>query len=278
MRNISFGQYYPADSIIHKLDPRAKVILAMLYIVASFVCKNVLGFALLILSAAVVMAVSRIPLKTIFRAIKPVLVIMFFTTLLNVFLVKEGVLVFSWWIINIYSKGIYAAISAMIRVMVLIIGSSIFLTYTTTPIQLTDGIEQLFGFLKVIKVSVHEFAMMTSIALRFIPTLVEETEKIISAQKARGADFTSGGLIKRAKTLVPILVPLFISAFRRADELAVAMECRCYRGGDGRTKLHVLKYRFSDFIMIFSGLVFLAGIILINYFEIDFSFVKSEWF
>jgi energy-coupling factor transport system permease protein len=162
--------------------------------------------------------------------------------------------------------------------MVLIIGSSIFLTYTTTPIQLTDGIEQLFGFLKVIKVSVHEFAMMTSIALRFIPTLVEETEKIISAQKARGADFTSGGLIKRAKTLVPILVPLFISAFRRADELAVAMECRCYRGGDGRTKLHVLKYRFSDFIMIFSGLVFLAGIILINYFEIDFSFVKSEWF
>ena len=278
MKSISFGQYYPAESIIHKADPRTKVILAIIYIVSSFVCSSILGFALLMLSALVIVAMSGIPLKTILNSIKPIIFIMLFMALLNIFLVKGGVLIFSYWKISIYSQGIYAAFSAMIRVIVLIIGTSVFLTYTTTPIELTDGIESLFGFLKAIKVPVHEFAMMMTIALRFIPTLIEETNKIISAQKARGADFANGGLIKRAKALIPILVPLFISAFRRADELAVAMECRCYRGGEGRTKLYVRKYKARDFVLIISFLIFLTVIILINYFGLDFSFVKDGWF
>ncbi len=278
MKSISFGQYYPAESIIHKADPRAKVLLAIIYIVSSFVCQNILGFALLLLSALAIVIMSGIPLKIVLNSIKPVIFIMFFMALLNIFLVKGGVLIFSYWKFEIYSKGVYAAVSALVRVLVLIIGTGIFLTYTTTPIELTDGIESLFGFLKVIKVPVHEFAMMMTIALRFIPTLIEETDKIISAQKARGADFSSGGLIKRAKALIPILVPLFISAFRRADELAVAMECRCYRGGDGRTKLHVLKYKARDFILIVFFALFLASLVLINHFGVEFSFVNEGWF
>jgi energy-coupling factor transport system permease protein len=203
---------------------------------------------------------------------------MLFMAFLNIFLVKGGVLLFAFWKIEIYSKGIYAALSAVVRVIALIIGTSVFLTYTTTPIELTDGIETLFGFLKAIKVPVHEFAMMMTIALRFIPTLIEETEKIISAQKARGADFSSGGLVKRARALIPILVPLFVSAFRRADELAVAMECRCYRGGEGRTKLHTLKYEPRDFVLLTAFLIFVVAIILVNYFGIEIPFVDKNWF
>ena len=179
MKSISFGQYYPAESIIHKADPRAKVLLAIIYIISSFVCQNILSFALLVLSAFVIIALSKIPFKVIFKSIKPIIFIMLFMAFLNIFLVKGGVLLFAFWKIEIYSKGIYAALSAVVRVIALIIGTSVFLTYTTTPIELTDGIETLFGFLKVIKVPVHEFAMMMTIALRFIPTLIEETEKII---------------------------------------------------------------------------------------------------
>ena len=278
MKSISFGQYYPAESIIHKADPRAKVLLAIIYIISSFVCQNILSFALLVLSAFVIIALSKIPFKVIFKSIKPIIFIMLFMAFLNIFLVKGGVLLFAFWKIEIYSKGIYAALSAVVRVIALIIGTSVFLTYTTTPIELTDGIETLFGFLKAIKVPVHEFAMMMTIALRFIPTLIEETEKIISAQKARGADFSSGGLVKRARALIPILVPLFVSAFRRADELAVAMECRCYRGGEGRTKLHTLKYEPRDFVLLTAFLIFVVAIILVNYFGIEIPFVDKNWF
>lgn len=277
MKNISFGQYYPAESIIHKLDPRTKVVLAILYIVCSFVCQSVIGFSLLVSSTIAIVIISKIPMKTILRSIKPVIIIMAFMAILNLFLVKGGVAIYIWKI-TVYSKGIYTAITSVFRIIALIIGTGIFLTYTTTPIELTDGIEQLFGFLKKIKIPIHEFAMMMTIALRFIPTLMEETDKIIAAQKARGADFTNGSLIKRAKALIPILVPLFISAFRRADELAVAMECRCYRGGDGRTKLHVLKYRARDFILMFVFVAFLTGLILMNCFNIEFPFIESGWF
>lgn len=277
MKNISFGQYYPAESIIHKLDPRTKVVLAILYIVCSFVCQSVIGFSLLVASTIAIVIISKIPMKTILRSIKPVIIIMAFMAILNLFLVKGGVAIYIWKI-TVYSKGIYTAITSVFRIIALIIGTGIFLTYTTTPIELTDGIEQLFGFLKKIKIPIHEFAMMMTIALRFIPTLMEETDKIIAAQKARGADFTNGSLIKRAKALIPILVPLFISAFRRADELAVAMECRCYRGGDGRTKLHVLKYRARDFILMFVFVAFLTGLILMNCFNIEFPFIESGWF
>ena len=277
MKNISFGQYYPAESIIHKLDPRTKVVLAILYIVCSFVCQSAIGFAVLIASMIAIVIISKIPMKTILRSIKPVIIIMAFMAILNLFLVNGGVAIHIWKI-TIYSEGIYTAITSVFRIIALIIGTGIFLTYTTTPIELTDGIEQLFGFLKKIKIPIHEFAMMMTIALRFIPTLMEETDKIIAAQKARGADFSNGSLIKRAKALIPILVPLFISAFRRADELAVAMECRCYRGGDGRTKLHVLKYRARDFIVMLVFAAFLAGLILMNCFDIEFPFIESGWF
>ena len=277
MKNISFGQYYPAESIIHKADPRTKVVLAILYIVSSFVCQSILGFLLLIATTLAIVIISKIPFKTILRSIKPVIIIMIFMAVLNLFLVKGGV-AFSIWKIQIYSKGIYTAVTSVFRIIALIIGTGIFLTYTTTPIELTDGIERLFGFLKKIKVPVHEFAMMMTIALRFIPTLMEETDKIIAAQKARGADFTNGSIVKRAKALIPILVPLFISAFRRADELAVAMECRCYRGGEGRTKLHVLKYQPKDFVLMFLFVAFLVGLILINSFGIELPFIESSWF
>lgn len=257
MKNFSFGQYYPVPSPVHALDPRMKIILALLYIVCSFLCKNILSFGLLALSALGVVLLSRIPLKMVFGSIKPVIFIMLFTAFLNIFWTTGEHLLFEWWIFHVYSEGLFNALFMVIRILTLILGAGIFLTYTTTPISLSDGLEQLLAPLKKLHVPVHEFSMMMTIALRFIPTLIEETEKIIAAQKARGADFSSGNLVRRAKALVPILVPLFISSFRRADELATAMECRCYHGGEGRTKLHVLHYHPSDF-------VFLAGMILLG--------------
>ena len=262
MKNISFGQYYPAQSLIHLLDARAKVILALLYIVCSFLCKNIISFAALALSAVLLVLLSNIPLKAVLRAIRPILFVMLFTVVLNVFWTKGESLLFSWGILNVYEEGLYNALFMLVRIVSLIIGTSIFMTYTTTPIELADAIEQLLAPLKKIKIPVHEFSMMMTVALRFIPTLIEETEKITAAQKARGADFSSGGLVKRAKALIPILIPLVISAFRRADELATAMECRCYRGGEGRTKLHVLHYDAKDFLLM--AVVVLFGAILIG--------------
>ena len=210
--------------------------------------------------------ISNIPVKIVIRSIKAIIFIMLFTAVLNIFWTKggENELLLSWHFINIYSSGLYNAAFIVIRIVSMIIGTGIFLTYTTTPIQLTDGLEQLLSPLKVLKVPVHEFAMMMTIALRFIPTIIEETEKIMAAQKARGADFSNGSLVKRAKALIPVLIPLFISSFRRAGELATAMTCRCYRGGKGRTRLNVLRFSFRDFAALFVVIAFGAGIILLN--------------
>lgn len=271
MKNIAFGQYYPADSVIHRLDPRAKVILAILYIVCSFLCKNILSFAALAVSAVVVVLMSRIPIGTVLRSVRPVLFIMLFTAVLNIFWTTGESPLFAWGILKVYPEGLYNALFMLIRILSLIVGTGIFMTYTTTPISLADGLEQLLSPLKKIRVPVHEFSMMMTVALRFIPTLIEETDKIIAAQKARGADFTTGGLVKRAKALVPILVPLVISAFRRADELATAMECRCYRGGEGRTKLYVLHYAARDFLAMGTVVLFGVGLVLLNRLAIGYS-------
>ena len=268
MNGIAFGQFYPSNSVMHRLDPRMKIIIAIAYIVASFLCKNVISFALLLVSALALILLSRIPVKIVLKSIKALIFIMVFTAILNVFWTKGDAneLLVSWKFIQIYTSGLYNAAFIVVRIVAMIIGTSIFLTYTTTPIQLTDALEQLLSPLKVFKVPVHEFAMMMTIALRFIPTIVEETEKIMSAQKARGADFTNGSLAKRAKALIPILIPLFISAFRRAGELATAMTCRCYRGGQGRTKLNVLKFSWRDVVALVLMAAFIAGIVLLNIF------------
>ena len=271
MKSIAFGQYYPAESVIHRLDPRAKVIMMILYIVCAMICKNILAFGVLLVSAPIIVLLSRIPLRTILRSIRPILFIMAFTMILNIFWTTGETPLLEWGFIKVYMEGVYKAVFMLIRIVCMIVVTSIFLTYTTTPISLTDALEQLLGPLKKIRVPVHEFTMMMTIALRFIPTLIEETEKIIAAQKARGADFMTGSLVKRAKALIPILIPLFVSAFRRADELAVAMECRCYRGGEGRTKLHVLRYKAEDAIAILAVTALGMGLVLLNVYGIGYT-------
>jgi len=272
MKNIALGQYYPAKSQIHSLDPRMKIILAFLYIICSFLCKNILAFALLFISSILLVLISTIPLKTVLNAFKPIILIMLFTACVNIFFTTGDTVLFEWKFIHIYTEGILRAIFMVVRIIALIMSTSIFISYTTTPIMLTDGLEKLFNPLKKIKLPVHEFAMMMSIALRFIPTLVDETDKIMTAQKARGADFTNGSLIKRAKALIPILVPLFVSAFKRADELATAMECRCYRGGEGRTKMTELHYTPHDFVALSFMFIFGAALVLLNILNFGFSF------
>ncbi len=270
MKSIAFGQYYPAESPIHRLDPRAKLILSILYIVCTFLCQTPMAFFALVLSALLLVAISRIPLKIVLRSLRSILFIIAFTAIINIFMKKgEHLLTPASWVIKIYAEGLWSALFMMLRITTLIIGTGIFLTYTTTPIALTDAIEQLLSPLKKLKVPVHDFAMMMTIALRFMPTLTEETEKIMNAQKARGADFTSGNLIRRAKALIPILVPLLVSAFNRAFELAAAMECRCYHGGEGRTRLKVLHYRASDWVFVGVMLLFGAGLVLLNMYGFD---------
>ena len=268
MKSFAFGQYYPANSLLHRLDPRTKVIAAVVYIVASFLCTNTFSFVLLLLSGFALILISRIPMKVVLRSIRALIFIMAFTAILNVFWVvdtaEEAVPLVDFWIITIYPKGIYHAAFILVRIRAMVIGTSLCLTYTTTPIALTDAIESLLRPLAKIKVPVHTFAMMMTIALRFIPTIMEETEKIMAAQKARGADFTTGSLAKRARALVPIIVPLFASAFRRADELATAMECRCYHGGKGRTKLRVLHFRVRDAVALFLIGLLITAVVLIN--------------
>lgn len=273
MNSIALGQYYPSNSAIHRLDPRVKILIGIAYIVASFLCHNVFSFALLLLSSLALVIMSRIPLKVVLRSIKAIIFIMVFTAILNIFWSRgtEEQLVFSWRFINIYENGLYNAAFILVRIVSMIIGTSIFLTYTTTPIQLTDAIEHLLSPLKLLHVPVHEFAMMMTIALRFIPTIVEETQKIMAAQKARGADFASGSIIKRARALIPILIPLFISAFRRAGELATAMTCRCYRGGKGRTRLTVLRCTYRDVVAFVCMALFVAGIVVINIYAPGYS-------
>ncbi len=263
--DITLGQFFPGFSPLHKLDPRTKILLAIFFIVAVFLVNNPLGFLLLVLLTVFLIAISRISFRVVLRGIKPIIFILIFTSLINLFLTtgKSEPLV-SFWIIKIYKEGIIKAIFMSLRVIILIVGTGMFLTYTTSPISLTDGIESLLKPLKKIGVPVHLFAMMMTIALRFVPTLVEATEKIMNAQKSRGADFSSGGLIKRAKALIPILIPLFVSSFKRAEELATAMECRCYRGDKNRTKYIELKYKSRDFIWLFAAILIFAGIILLK--------------
>lgn len=244
LNNITIGQYYPGDTVIHRMDPRFKIIATFLYILLLFVANNYFIYLLPIFYLAVVIFLSKVPFKIMIKTLKPILIIVFITLIINILLTPGEVLV-SWKIFKITKEGLSLGFFMAMRLLLLVIGTSI-LTFTTSPIALTDGIEALLNPLKKIKVPAHEIAMMMSIALRFIPTLIEETDKIMKAQMARGADFESGNLIRRAKSLIPILVPLFVSAFRRADELAMAMEARAYRGGEGRTRMKRLAFSRID--------------------------------
>lgn len=271
MSGISFGQYYPARSPLHKIDPRIKIILTILYIVCSFICTNIISYGLLLLSAIILVIIGRVPFRIILKGLKGILIVLIFTSVINIFWTKGEMLIFEWKFISIYVEGLYAALFIIIRIAVLIIGTGMLLTYTTTPIALTNAIEDLLSPLKKLHVPVHSFAMMMTIALRFIPTLSEETERIMIAQKARGADFSSGGLIKRVKALIPIVIPLFVSAFNRAGDLATAMECRCYHGGEGRTRMNVRHIRFVDFIPLVLIIAFGAGLITFNVLGIGYT-------
>lgn len=262
--DIVFGQYCEGKSLLHRLDPRAKIIISILFIVDIFIAKSVWAFALLFVFTAFCVALSGINLGIIIRGLKPILVIMAFTAVINIFWYRGETLLVEFWIIKIYLEGIANAFLVVLRVVLLLAGTSVILTYTTTPLALTDGLESLLSPLAKIKVPVHEFSLMMTIALRFIPTLIEETQKIMNAQKARGADFTEGSLVNRAKALVPVMVPLFTSAFRRADELAVAMECRLYRGGEGRTRMNVLKAGVGDVLFTLLFVVLGAALVVIN--------------
>ena len=246
LKDITLGQYFPGNSFIHRLDPRTKLIVLVVYIVALFLAVNWVSYALMAGFLLLCIKISTIPAKSFIRGMKPLIMILVFTGMLNLFFTTDGTVLVDFWIITITSGGLHRAVFMVVRILLLICGTFL-LTYTTSPISLTDGLEALMNPLKKIKVPVHELSMMMCIALRFIPTLIEETDKIMSAQKARGADFESGTLMEKAKALIPILVPLFISAFRRADELATAMECRCYQGGEGRTKMKLLRYTQWDF-------------------------------
>ena len=248
LRDITIGQHFPGNSLVHRFDPRLKLVLTIAYIVLLFAASNPLGLALSILFLAAMYKVAKIPGKMILKSLKPILPIVIFTAVLNLFFVSgEGEPLVHIWFLTIYAEGVRYAVLMAVRVMALIAGTSL-LTYTTSPIVLTDAIERLLKPLGKLHFPVHELAMMMSIALRFIPTLIEETDKIMNAQKARGAQLDTGKMTDRVKALVPVLIPLFISAFRRADELAMAMECRCYRGGDGRTRLKVLRCEKQDYI------------------------------
>ena len=261
LKDITLGQYFPGTSVIHRLDPRTKLLGVILYIVALFLAKSWISYGVVLAFLILAVSVSKIPPKSIVSGMKPLVVILIFTGVLNLFYSDGGVVLVKIWKLTITSEGLTRAIFMTSRILMLISGTFL-LTYTTSPIALTDGLESLLGPLKKLHVPVHELSMMMSIALRFIPTLIEETDKIMNAQKARGADFENGSIIDRAKALIPVLVPLFISAFRRADELATAMECRCYQGGEGRTKMKLLRYGRNDFYA-FGGLTALIAVVAV---------------
>lgn len=260
--DITIGQYFPGKSFIHKMDARMKIVLTFVMIISLFLCKNFISLALVIAGVATIIAISKIQLKTILKSIKPLGIIIVITSLLNLFYGK-GEPIIEIWKLKITEQGIYTAVFMAVRIMLLVIVGSM-LTYTTSPTDITDALERLLKPLTYIKVDVHTLAMTMTIALRFIPTLIEEIDKIMAAQKSRGADMESGGLIHRAKALVPILIPLFISSFRSANELAYAMECRCYRGGAGRTKMKVVKMEKRDYFALFIVAVFVALIFVFN--------------
>ena len=265
LKDITIGQFFPGNSLLHKLDPRIKILLTIAYIALVFIPRNWVGLAVTAVFLTVVYALSRLPVMLIVRSIKPIIPVVLLTAGLSALYVQgDGDPLVSWWIIRIYAEGIYNAIFLAIRIVCLIVGSSL-LTYTTGPTTLTDALERLMKPLKLIRVPVHELAMMMTIALRFIPTLIEETDKIMSAQKARGADLEGGNLIQRIRALMPIMIPLFVSSFRRAYELATAMECRCYNGGDGRTRMIRLHMAARDWVAMGVMLLLAGGMVALNF-------------
>lgn len=267
IKDITIGQYYPTDSIIHKLDPRVKLLGTIGYIVALFIINNYIGFAVAGIILFSVVKVSKVPIKFMLKGLKSIFMILLLTVIFNLFTPGEPLLELGF--LTITKQGVHLALQMGIRLILLILGSSL-MTFTTTPNNLTDGLESLLKPLNKIKVPVHEISMMMSIALRFIPILMEETDKIMKAQMARGADFETGGLIKRAKSLIPLLVPLFVSAFRRANDLAMAMEARCYHGGDGRTKMKPLKYKAKDIVSYLFICIYIGVIVINNYYVMKY--------
>ena len=263
IRDITIGQYYPAKSVLHRLDPRVKLVSTLLYLISLFLVKNVWGYVVATVFLIAVIRLSKVPFSYIVRGLKPIIMLLMITVIFNLFLTRSGDVLFSWWIFTVTEGGLKTAVFMAIRLIYLIIGSSL-MTFTTTPNELTDGIETLLKPLNKIHVPVHEIAMMMSIALRFIPILLEETDKIMKAQIARGADLESGNMIQKAKSMIPILVPLFVTAFRRANDLAMAMEARCYRGGEGRTKMKPLHYQSVDWKAYVFVVVYLVAVIIIG--------------
>ena len=263
LKDITLGQFFPGDTIVHRLDPRTKLILVIVFIAALFTAVDWFSYGLMFLVTAVCISLSKIRLRTLTKGLKPLIFIIVLTGVLNLFYTTGGRVLIDWWIFTVTTEGVKRAFLMIARIMMLIMGTFL-LTYTTSPIALTDGLEILLGPLKKLRVPVHEMSMMMSMALRFIPTLIEETDKIMSAQKARGADFETGKLTERAKALLPLLVPLFVSSFRRADELAVAMESRCYHGGEGRTRMKQLHMQGRDWAALALGALVLAATIVMN--------------
>ena len=264
LKDITLGQYFPGTSLIHRFDPRAKILFTVLFIATIFLCKNVVSYGLTLVVLLVLIAISRVRPKVFLKGMKPIIFIVICTALLNLFY-TSGTVVWSFGILKITEEGLWKAGFMVLRILMLI-ACTLLLTYTTSPIALTDGLERLLRPLKKVNFPVHELSMMMSIALRFIPTLIQETDKIISAQKARGADFDSGGLVQKAKALIPILIPLFISSFRRAEELAIAMECRCYQGDEGRTSLRQLAMAGRDWGLLVFSIALCAGIVVLRCF------------
>lgn len=264
LKDITLGQYFPGTSLIHRFDPRAKILFTVLFIATIFLCKNVVSYGLTLVALLALIAISRVRPKVFLKGMKPIIFIVICTALLNLFY-TSGTVVWSFGILKITEEGLWKAGFMVLRILMLI-ACTLLLTYTTSPIALTDGLERLLRPLKKVNFPVHELSMMMSIALRFIPTLIQETDKIISAQKARGADFDSGGLVQKAKALIPILIPLFISSFRRAEELAIAMECRCYHGDEGRTSLRQLVMAGRDWGLLVFSIALCAGIVVLRCF------------
>ena len=263
IRDITIGQYYPAKSVLHRLDPRVKLVSTLLYLISLFLFKSIPGYIVATVFLVAVIRLSKVPFSYIVKGLKPIVMLLMITVLFNLFLTRDGEVLFHAWIFTITEGGLRTAVYMAIRLIYLIIGSSL-MTFTTTPNELTDGIEKLLHPLNKIRVPVHEVAMMMSIALRFIPILLEETDKIMKAQIARGADLESGNIIQRAKNMIPILVPLFVSAFRRANDLARAMEARCYRGGEGRTKMKPLKYQSRDHMAYIVVVAYVVAVFFIG--------------
>ena len=262
LKDITLGQYFPGNSLLHRFDPRSKILFTVLFIAAIFLCKGLVSYGITLLILLMMIGISKVQPRVFLKGMKPVVFIVVCTAILNLFY-TSGTVLWSWGILKITEEGIWKAGFMVLRILMLI-ACTLLLTYTTSPILLTDGLEKLLRPLKKLNFPVHELSMMMSIALRFIPTLIQETDKIISAQKARGADFDSGNLIQKAKALIPILIPLFISSFRRAEELAIAMECRCYHGDEGRTSLRQLRYAGRDYGLIVFSIALCAGIVVLR--------------